>query len=298
LEIPWFSNQCALCLKSGDLSEEHIIPASIGGRLTVRFLCTECNSNLGRSVENAAKSDPSIRIALENLSRDIPELYSLIAEKQLFFADSKAGRVSGFFRNGQFYVQSKKLANNSLVQPTENARKSIETILKRQGCNKSQIEKALSKFDDSPSNKITEIYPGLKTSKWDIEKIELSFDGTSLMNPLIPLKIAFEFIACLYGASICASEPELEDIRNAFSNQYTDDNECFQVDRLNAEEYKPFHGIVFEGNDPHPQVQIRLFGWLAFRVHFKQLKVDAPRCAYTHFLDTNIEDLRIIEDNI
>ena len=298
MEIPWFSNHCILCLESGDLSEEHIIPESIGGRLTSRFLCRKCNSNLGRAIENAAKSDPSIRIALENLSRDIPELYSLITKKQPFYGHSQAGRVPGFFRNGQFYVKSKKLEDNSLVQPTKNARKSIKAILKRQGCTKSQIENALSKFDCVPSNIITEIYPGLEIAKWDIEKIELNFKRTSLMNPLIPLKIAFEFIACHLGASICALEPQLEEIRKAFINQDTDDNECFQVERLNAGEYKPFHGIVLEGNNPHAQIHIRLFGWLAFRVHFKRLKVYAPRCAYTHFLDRKIEDLRIVEDNI
>lgn len=296
MEIPWFSNQCILCLKSGNLSEEHIIPEAIGGSLTIRFLCTDCNSSLGRTVENAAKADPSIRIALENLSRDIPELYSLITENQPFFGHSKAGRVPGFFRNGQFYVQSKKMADGSLVQPTKNAKKSIETILKRQGCTKSQIAKALSKFDDAQSNEITDIYPSLEACKWDIERIELNFDGTSPMNPLLPLKIAFEFIACHLGASICATEPQLEEIRNSLAIQDTD-NECFQVERLNAEEYKPFHGIVFEGNNPHAQVQIRLFGRLAFRVHFKRLKVHAPRCVYTHFLDANLEDLRIIEDN-
>ena len=298
MEIPWFNNQCILCLKKGNLSEEHIIPASLGGRLTVRFLCTKCNSNLGRSVEKVAKDDPSIRIALENLSRDIPELYSSIIERQPFYAHSKAGRVPGFFKNGHFYVQSKKMTDNSLVQPTENARKSIIMMLERQGCTKSQIENALSKFDNAPSNKITEIHPGLETSKWDIEKIELNFNKTSLMNHLIPLKIAFEFIACHLGSSIYSLEPQLEEIRKAFSEQDTNNNACFQVDRLNAGEYKPFHGIVFEGNNSHAQIQIRLFGWLAFCVHFKQLQVHGPRCAYTHFLDTNIEDLRIIEDNI
>lgn len=298
MKIPWFGNQCILCPKSENLSEEHIIPESIGGRLTVRFLCTKCNSNLGRFVENAAKSDPSIRIALENLSTDIPELYSSIIEKQPFYAHSKAGRVPGFLNKGHFSVQSKKNPDNSLVQPTENARKSIKIMLERQGCTKSQIENALSKFDNAPSNKITELHPGLEASKWDIEKIELNFNKTSLMNPLIPLKIAFEFIACHLGSTIYSLEPQLEEIRKAFSEQDTNDNGCFQVDRLNAGEYKPFHGIVFEGNNPHAQIQIRLFGWLAFRVHFKRLQVHAPRLAYTHFLDTNIEYLRIIEDNI
>jgi hypothetical protein len=188
------------------------------------------------------------------------------------------------------------MADDSLVQPTKTAKKTIETILKRQGCTKRQIEEALSKFEDAPPNEISEIHPGLKASKWDIEKIELNFTGTSLMNPLLPLKIAYEFIACLQGPSICASEPQLKEIRSALSIHDTD-NDCFQVDRLIAKEYKPFHGIAFEGNKPHAQVQIRFFGWLAFRVYFKRLRVHAPRSVYTHLLDTNLEDLRIIEDN-
>jgi len=296
VELPWFDSRCILCLKSSDLSEEHIIPESIGGRLSIRFLCTNCNSILGRTVEKAAKSDPSIRIALENLSHDIPDLYSRITESQPFFGRSKAGRVPGFFRNGEFYVQSKKMEDGSLVLPTKNVKKAIEPILKRQGCTKPQIAETLSKFNGSQSTEITEIHPGLEAAKWDIEKIELNFDGTSLMNPLIPLKIAFEFIACHLGASVFDAEPQIEEIRNAFAKQDTE-NECFQVERLNANEYKPFHGLVFEGNKPHAQVQIRLFGWLAFRVHFKRLSVHAPRCVYTHLIDTNIEDLRIIEDD-
>jgi len=296
VEFPWFDNRCILCLKSGDLSEEHIIPESIGGRLSIRFLCTNCNSILGRTVEKAAKSDPSIRIALGNLSKKIPNLYSQLTEKQPFNGKSKAGSVPGYFRNGEFFVKSKKRADGSLIQPTNTARKSIETMLRRQGCTKTQIEEALSKFDETPSNEIIEIHPGIEVVKWDIEKTELSFNGTSLMNPLVPLKIAFEFIACHLGASICASEPQLEEIRNALLTQKSD-NECFQIDRLTAKEYKPFHGVVLEHNEQYAQVQVRLFGWLAFRVHFKKLRVHAPRCAYTHFLDTNVEDLRIIEDD-
>jgi hypothetical protein len=116
------------------------------------------------------------------------------------------------------------------------------------------------------------------------------------MNPLVPLKIAYEFIACHLGASICASEPQLKEIRNAFFSQNIDNN-SFQIDRLNAKEYKPFHGIALEKIDQYAQVQIRLFGWLAFRVHFKKLRVHAPRFAYTHLLDTNAEDFRIIDDD-
>ena len=296
MELPWFDSRCILCLKSSDLSEEHIIPESIGGRLSIRFLCSSCNSILGRTVEKAAKSDPSIRIALENLSHKIPDLYSQLTEKQPFKGKSKAGTVPGYYRNGEFVVKSTKMADGSLIQPTKTARKSIEMILRRQGCTQGQIEEALSKFDLTASNEISEIHSGLEVSKWDLEKTELNFNGTSLMNPLVPLKIAYEFIACHLGASICASGHQLEVVRNALLTQNAD-NECFQVERLNAKEYKPLHGIVLERNKQYAQVQIRLFGWLAFRVHFKKLRVYAPRFAYTHFLDTNIEDLQIIDNN-
>ena len=61
-----------------------------------------------------------------------------------------------------------------------------------------------------------------------------------------------------------------------------------EVLRLNASEYKPFHGICFEGNDPYTRVLIRLFGWLAFRVHFRRLAVSGPRFVYTQSLATEL----------
>jgi hypothetical protein len=53
----------------------------------------------------------------------------------------------------------------------------------------------------------------------------------------------------------------------------------------------PNRCILFEGNRPYAQVQVRLFGTLAYRVHFKQLAVGGLRFAYTHRLDTNQEFL-------
>jgi hypothetical protein len=38
------------------------------------------------------------------------------------------------------------------------------------------------------------------------------------------------------------------------------------VERLEAKEYAPFHGVCFEGNDPYTKIQVRLFGKLSYRV--------------------------------
>jgi hypothetical protein len=109
------------------------------------------------------------------------------------------------------------------------------------------------------------------------------------MTPLVPFKIAFEFLACHLGASVYNADPQLLDLRKA-PRSTIDVDPSFQVERLAASRYEPFHG-VFEGNAPHARFQVRLFGSLAFRVHFLQLAVECDRYAYTHYLSTGKEYL-------
>ena len=162
MDIPWIGQHCILCHKKGNLSIEHFIPEAVGGSLTARFLCQACNSNLGRIVEKSAKEDPSIRIALENLKNAIPNLYKKITENQLFTAHSKAGAIIGSFKKEDFRVRGKKLADGSIVLPTEEAKKTIKSILSKQGCANHEIEEVLNKFETMPGNKIASIHPGLE----------------------------------------------------------------------------------------------------------------------------------------
>ena len=109
-----------------------------------------------------------------------------------------------------------------------------------------------------------------------------------LMDKLVPAKIAFEFLATHVGTSICDDVPQLREVRQALRTS-TLRKDVVQVERLYSNEYEPFHGICFEGNDPHAKVQIRLFGWLAFRVNFLHLSIGGPRFVYTHKLNTDKE---------
>ena len=109
----------------------------------------------------------------------------------------------------------------------------------------------------------------------------------------MPLKIAYEFLACHLGAAIYDNARQMSDLRMVLSDRI-EEHSCYSVERLSAQEYKPFHGIVFEGNAPHAKVLIRLFGWLALRVHFHNLAVNGDRFIYTHLLDTNVEDVRVL----
>ncbi len=43
----------------------HVIPESVAGKLEVKFLCFDCNSLLGRTIEDDLKDDPSIASCIQ-----------------------------------------------------------------------------------------------------------------------------------------------------------------------------------------------------------------------------------------
>ena len=295
LEVPWSGTRCILCLKAAELTREHIIPEALGGRLWSRFLCHYCNSTVGSEVEGAARTDPLVRTAVSGLADQIPELAAQLTHKQAHLSYSRAGTAPGYVHNGRFIVHARKESDGSLVQTTEQARKTVQTILRRRGCDKGPILEAIERFDQAREDQKVEIHPGLEVVKWSIERIEPDITKSPPMNALVPLKMAFEFLACHLGAAIYDTSEQLDEIRRVLAEGDTE-SECIRVERLHAERNQAFHGLCFEGNKPCAQVQIRLFGRLAFRVYFVRLAVKGPRFIYTHYLDSNRECIRQLEN--
>ncbi|MFY0677345.1 MAG: HNH endonuclease [Neptuniibacter sp.] len=296
MRIPWSGKQCILCLVESDLTEEHIIPNSVGGVLTCSFLCKPCNSTLGAKIEAAAKSDPSIRIALQYLESSIPALAGRIHEGQNFLSSGPGGKERGKFRGGQFHVRSGLDEDGRLTQQTKHARKSIAKILQKAGHSDASVTEHLKQFDAASENEKVSLGPGLEAIKRSVDRLEPDLSDSVLMTPLVPLKIAYEFLACHLNTAICAEHPPLNEIRSALK-EGNEKHPAFSVERLSSGEYKPVHGLLFEGNTPYAKVQIRLFGWLAFRVHFHHLSVAGPRFVYTHMLDTDSEGMDVVEES-
>ena len=267
------------------MTDEHIIPSSLGGTLIALFLCGQCNPQLGSRVDATAKHDPSIRYAVEALKSQIPNFHSKFTEGQPYLAHSPAGEMRGRIKGGTFRVDSHQLDDGSLIQPTPDARKSIETKMQRQGRTVEEIQVALEAFDQVLENMLVPVAKGLSIAKWSIEKIEPLANG-HLMDPLILFKIGYEFLALHLDQLIYEDNAPLRHFRAALRGEIPINDVC-EVEYLRGEGYKPFHGIVFEGNKPTVQVQIRFFGWLAYRVKFFGLAVGGPRLIYTQCLDQN-----------
>ena len=294
MHVNWPGKKCVLCLKEAPLSKEHLIPKALGGGLTCSFLCRDCNSTLGAFYEAEAKADASIRIAAANLQSRMPALAQSLAEGQEFTSYGPGGNERGRIREREFRLRSRKAEDGSLIQPTDVARESVERILRKSDVKETPLADALRRFDEAQHNQKREVAPGLEIVKWQIEEIQADLMNNKPMSPLVPLKIGYEFLACHLGCAIYDDAAEIQELRTALINR-VGDAPSFKVERLNAPAYRPIHGICFEGSSPYSRVQIRLFGWLAFRVHFRRLAVGGPRFIYTQYLDTGREDIRILK---
>jgi hypothetical protein len=286
IKIPWPHDRCIACLRSQGLTEEHVIPRALGGRLAVDFLCAGCNSSIGGRIDSLVRRDPAIALSLHQFAAVHPDRGHLLVDGLPVLAHSEGGTSRAQLRGGEVRVRSEQLPDGSLIQPTDVARRSIQRILLRAGSAPGPLAEALQRFDSAPPDERTELAPGLEIVKWSVTCVQPDLAGPPL-SPVLPLKIAFEFLACHLGGAIYDAAPPCEAIRTSLRTGNL--HQSIIVECLRAERSESLHGIVFEGNHPYARVQIRLLGRIAYRVHFKNLAIGGSRFVYTHMLATNQE---------
>jgi hypothetical protein len=272
----WPHDRCILCLRPEPLTEEHIITGYLGGRLQVKFLCERCNSTVG-SREAALKSDPSIRLAVEHLKSQIPEIAAALTDGQPFFATSARGNVRGIVKGERFRASASRETDGSLIQPTPAGRKTIAAWLSEQ-YDTAEAERLLREFDEAPDD--TEIDLGaVRAIKWSHDDPRPALTG-SLVDEVPILKAAYEFLACHLMGSIY--HPRFDDVRAAILGE-PHRADAYTIERLRGDRYAPMHGLALEAGMPHIVVQVRFFRWLAFRVHVLDVAWGGLR--YVHTLD-------------
>jgi hypothetical protein len=270
------------------MTDEHVIPSVLGGRLVVPFLCQKCNSNLGSCVDASARKDPMIQRSANKLRNEIPLIAEAVLESQKVIASGPSGENIGYLKGEEFVVKKKKNENdNSLIQPTSETRKMIKANLEKQGCDPDFVNESLRNFDEAPENTRIKISSGLEVIKWENTHLKLALADPEI-NSLFPIKIAYEFLAICLVQDIYQDRASLNEIRQILSGGEMD-LENISVERLHAPKYLSLHGIIFEGNEPYAKVLIRLFGKLAFRVHFHRLAINSTKWMYTHYLANNDE---------
>jgi hypothetical protein len=242
---------------------------------------------MGHLFEGSVRADPTIRLLVSRLASKVPRLAEKLSEGQAYVSVGPGGKATGYLKDGEFVTQSRKLDDDSLIQQTPEAARSIRRMLERANYDEGSISESLQRLERAPENTRVTLAGGLEVVKWSIERIEPALGGV-LLSPMVPLKSAYEFLALHLNSAVYEEVPALAAARDALSGGPVDPTHLL-VERLHAPTARPLHGIAFEGNSPYANVQVRLFGQLAFRVHFKTLSVGGSRFVYTHDLEANIE---------
>jgi hypothetical protein len=286
---------CVACLKAPPFAdgegftEEHILPRALGGILTWPALCKPCNDRFGHTFEKRLKTDPAIRLAIHKLKHALPHLFSAIETGQSYVLESGGHKLPGVFRDGEVCALS-RVVDGDLWASAEDAESAVRKKLSKAGLSPEQITDAWARYQDGPESTPIDLGGGLSAASHPTYVLGPDLSKGATLAPLAALKIAYEFAVLSFGSVMLDDNPALNEIRRALLNG-DEASPVFNVAPkiTTNRRAEPFHGIAFEGNNPHAVIQVRLFGLLAYQVNFPNLRIDAKPFGYRHDLDTGEE---------
>lgn len=289
MKIPWNSPKCILCLNEKPLTVEHLIPKCLGGRLTSKFLCKDCNSNLGAKTESEVKKSPAIRAAIDKLANDLPLLYDAIENRQSYTTEIGAEKlVQTLGKDGT--LGERRLQDGSLLVPEDRAKDHLRNILLRQGLAEASVNEALQSWEDAATNETIQLTKSIAIKKWENLPAIPYMDGSDV-KALVILKIVYEFVALILGTAVLEPNPELARLREILRTADETAASTF-VRKLEASQYAAFHGICFHGNGPNAKFQVRLFGKLAYLIELSGIGLNTKPIVYTLDLKSGNHDIR------
>lgn len=271
VKVPWPHARCVLCLHEPDpddkqttLTEAHIIPESAGGRLSAGFLCRSCNSRLGHSVEDGLLSDPSVRLAIEQIAAQLPTgLLNDMRKRQRWFTTIEGEQV---FAAMDAKGELAPLESPSLLK-NENVRALLESEWRGAGMSEEEIHAHLGALDGAQPGDTLEL-PGFTVRpRLDFEPydFELPFDEP-FVSALFPLDIAYFYVA-LFGEDKIYGTPQLQPIRDALLNDDASASAHWHIDSLrDGRGIAPEHRLAIRDIGPPLIVHVQLFQSLVWRV--------------------------------
>jgi hypothetical protein len=263
--IEWADRRCIVCTESTALTKAHVIPAAVGGRLSVAFECGPCNSRLGHAIEAPLKNDASIRFAIETLDDRLAYRRSRTHPRELYAATDSELAVRAVREAGNYRVLDTPQADGSLVKDTARAREDLATTLRRRGAGSEEIQAALRSLAAADVGDRVELGRGVAARKGSVQSFTPDLSRSGTVPDACVLAIAYRFLALVAGTGIYAAA--LDPIRTALLGSA--DQSGWETTWLLARRpHEPWHGLALTQLRPRAVVHVRLFGQLAWDVAF------------------------------
>jgi hypothetical protein len=200
------------------MTDAHVIPESVGGRLSASFLCKACNDEMGR-VESFLPRDISIRLEVDTISEQLPaDLVSRILCGQEYYADTEEwGRLTAVMdANGELHLKP-----SAEIKGDEHTLRQFEKALAREEATPERVTEVRAAFEQAAENEWVDVVRGYRVQK-HIELSDVTFK-LSLSDPIVPLEvpvwIGYLYLALCLGDRVYGDElaPIREAIRAAIA---------------------------------------------------------------------------------
>jgi len=198
-------DRCILCLGPGPLTFEHLIAESLGGHLELKVLCADCNNNLGSKLVAGIYRDPSIRLAVEQVAKEVPEFVGRIGTERFYFAKTPDGEVLRLSKKGdsERVLPARKDGQLS-VQDVREMPATLEGRMKKAGLASERIAQVLGEFHRADNDQpviVPEI--DLVAFKRAMPTLEVDLGHrTEQVDPRLMALIAYEALVLLVNIGI------------------------------------------------------------------------------------------------
>lgn len=288
MKVPWPDPRCVICLgvPSPDApmtqrTDAHVIPKSVGGKLSALNLCKRCNSDMGKT-EALLAQDVSVRLLVDQLEDRLPaEVTQAVRYRQSFFTDHEVyGRVEAGM-DKQAELRPKESAT---IKDDENTLNQALAELERLGASEERKQKLREEFERSGPGEWIDVRPGYRIERL-IDWSDVRFKP-SLTDPIVPLHVPVG-IAYLYLA-LCLRErvyaEELAPVRSALQeamagNAQGADAYC-PANRSGTRIVKPTHLLRAKTDNDAVQVNVQIFRDLVWPIRFPGIKLAGEQTLY------------------
>lgn len=297
LKIAWPDERCIICLgtpQEGDhmsqRTEAHIIPESVGGKLSSPFLCNQCNSDMG-SKEGQLPKDVVILGLVDRLTDVLPAAFvNSIRTHAGYFVDSEDFGAIYARLNTQGVLTPQE---SETIRGERNTLRHMESELRRHEADDETVKTKLGEFAEAEQGTTIEVVPGLRV----VKRVPLSeFDwkrtyDEPIVSRAVPLGVAYLYLALCIGGHIYddALEPTRVALREAMAGDKTLENTWPFTPMRTEAPPEPKHALGVVQEDDAVLVKVWFFRQYLWPVRFPGVKLRGTEPFYRLDLVTGEE---------
>lgn len=263
------------------LTDAHVFPRSIGGRLSARNLCKRCNSDMGKT-EALLAQDISVRLLVDQLEDRLPDgVVHAVRYRQGYFIDHEVyGRVeAGVNRQGELLPKE-----SASIKSDANTLKQALVELDRIRASDTRKQELRDEFERASAGDWIEVRPGYRIERL-IDWSDVRFKP-SLTDPVVPLHvpvgIAYLYLALCLGDRVYTEE--LAPVRMALKAAITGETAAADAycpeNRCGTRIVEPTHMLRAKTDGDAVQVNVQAFRDLVWPVRFSGLALAGEQTLY------------------